>query len=149
MSDPAKAGGGPLYDVACHRIDLMNYLFGHPTRVAGQLSTLVQPIPVEDNASMLIEYDSGVRGMVDVRWHSRVARDEFRIRGTEGEIEMTPLNGPDLSYPGGSEQLTALANLHLSLHRGFLSVPCGKATRRAPAGATALETDWVIDRAKR
>jgi len=27
LLDPAKAGGGPLYDIACHRIDLMNYLF--------------------------------------------------------------------------------------------------------------------------
>ena len=28
LLDPDKAGGGPLYDVASHRIDLFNYIFG-------------------------------------------------------------------------------------------------------------------------
>ena len=44
----------------------------------------------------MIEYEHGVRGIVDVRWHSNTIRDECRIRGTEGEIEMSPLNGPKL-----------------------------------------------------
>jgi hypothetical protein len=37
----------------------------------------------------MIEYDSGVLGVIDVRWHSQVSRDEFRIRGTGGEVDMT------------------------------------------------------------
>jgi predicted dehydrogenase len=147
LVDPAKAGGGPLYDIACHRIDLMNYLFGHPVRAIGQLSTLVHPIAVEDNASLLLEYDSGVRGFVDVRWHSRVARDEFRIRGTEGEMELTPLNSPDLTYPGGRERLAPHANLHYPCVEDFVSaVMDGRAPRSS--GATAMETDWVIERVK-
>jgi predicted dehydrogenase len=28
LADPALAGGGPLYDIASHRIDAMNFLFG-------------------------------------------------------------------------------------------------------------------------
>jgi len=88
--DPASAGGGPLYDIASHRIDLMNYLFGQPMRASGHRSTLVHPIQVEDNATVMIEHSTGVRSLVDVRWHSRVVRDEFRIRGTEGELSLTP-----------------------------------------------------------
>ena len=67
------------------------------------MTTLVQPLEVEDNATVMIEYESGVRGVVDVRWHSRVVRDEFRVRGTEGEIDLSPLNGPELVHPGGVE----------------------------------------------
>jgi predicted dehydrogenase len=44
LADPAMAGHGPLRDIASHRIDLMNYLFGRPVRAAGFLSTLVQPL---------------------------------------------------------------------------------------------------------
>src|SRR5580658_11127254 len=33
LVDPARAGGGPLYDVASHRIDVLNFLFGQPGRV--------------------------------------------------------------------------------------------------------------------
>ena len=30
LFDPAKAGGGPLFDIASHRIDVLNFLFGPP-----------------------------------------------------------------------------------------------------------------------
>ncbi|HTS26322.1 MAG TPA: Gfo/Idh/MocA family oxidoreductase [Bryobacteraceae bacterium] len=112
LVDPSQSGGGPLRDIASHRIDLCNYLFGKPLRVTGQLSTLVQRIPVEDNATVLIEYETGVRAMVDVRWHSRVPRDEFRIRGTDVEIDLTPLNDPPLVSPSVTEQLPNHANIH-------------------------------------
>jgi predicted dehydrogenase len=144
LSDPARAGGGPLYDIGSHRIDLLNYLFGKPVRATGQLSTLVHPTKVEDNATVLIGYESGVRGIVDVRWHSRVARDEFRIRGTDGEIELTPLNGPSLVYPGGEEHLPPHENLHYPCVQNFISsVLDGELLRST--GATAMPTDWVTE----
>src|SRR5882672_9712599 len=112
LVDPAKAGGGPLLDVASHRIDVLNFLFGQPLRATGQLSNVVHHYAVEDNATVMIEYAGGVRGVVDVRWHSKVSRDECRIRGTEGEMELSPLNGPELVYPGGRENLPPHTNLH-------------------------------------
>jgi 1,5-anhydro-D-fructose reductase (1,5-anhydro-D-mannitol-forming) len=36
--DPIRAGGGPLYDIGSHRIDLMNLLFGQPLKVTGLLT---------------------------------------------------------------------------------------------------------------
>ena len=72
LLDPAQAGGGPLYDIASHRIDALNFLFGKPVRVSGHLSTLVHDWCVEDSATILIDYENGVRGVVDVRWHSRI-----------------------------------------------------------------------------
>ena len=72
LVDPAKAGGGPLFDIASHRIDVLNFLFGQPLRVAAQLSNVVHHYAVEDNATVMIEYAGGVRGVVDVRWHSKV-----------------------------------------------------------------------------
>jgi predicted dehydrogenase len=147
LADPAMAGGGPLYDVAPHRIDLMNYFFGKPVRVSGHVSTLVQRVDVEDNATVITEHASGVRGVVDVRWHSRVARDEFRIRGTEGEIDLTPLNGPVLRYPGGEEQWPAHKNLHYPCIADFVSaVVDGTALRSS--GVSALEAEWVMGQVK-
>lgn len=142
LADPKLAGGGPLYDIASHRIDLMNYLFGTPVCASGQLSRLVQPVAVEDNATVLIEYESGVRAMVDARWHSRITRDEFRIRGTDGELELSPLNGPSLVYPGGEEQISAHPNLHYPSIANFAGAVLG-AERLRSSGATALWTDWV------
>jgi predicted dehydrogenase len=147
LADPALAGAGPLYDIASHRIDLMNYLFGQPVGVSAHLSTLVHPLAVEDNATVIVEYKSGVRGMVDVRWHSRVARDEFRIRGTEGELDLTPLNGPELKYPGGTEQVPPHANLHYPCIEDFVSAVT-EGVRLRSTGATALAAEWVMSQAR-
>ena len=144
----ALAGGGPLFDIGSHRIDLMNYLFGKPSAAGGYVSTLVHAVEVEDNATAVIEYESGVRGVVDVRWHSRVARDEFRIRGTEGEIDLNPLNGPDLVSPAGTEHIPAPANLHYPCVENFV----GAVLEGEPllsSGATAIVTDWVTEQVLR
>jgi 1,5-anhydro-D-fructose reductase (1,5-anhydro-D-mannitol-forming) len=148
LVDPAKAGGGPLYDIASHRIDVLNFLFGKPLRATGQVSNLVHRYDVEDNATVMIEYAGGVRGVVDVRWHSRVDRDECRIRGTDGEMVMTPLNGADLVYPGGREQLPPHSNLHYPMIENFVDAALGKAPLLA-SGTSSYWTDWVTEQAKR
>jgi 1,5-anhydro-D-fructose reductase (1,5-anhydro-D-mannitol-forming) len=148
LFDPVKSGGGPLFDIASHRIDVLNYLFGKPVSVAGQLSNVVHHYAVEDNATVMIEYENGVRGVVDVRWHSKVNRDECRIRGTEGEMEMSPLNGPDLIWPGGRETLPTNSNVHLPLIANFVDAVEGKASLLA-SGADSYWTDWITEQARK
>jgi 1,5-anhydro-D-fructose reductase (1,5-anhydro-D-mannitol-forming) len=148
LIDPALAGGGPLYDVASHRIDVLNFLFGQPGRVTAQLSNAVHHYAVEDNATVMIEYPGGLRGIVDVRWHSEVSRDECRIRGTEGEMDLSPLNGPELLYPGGRENLPPHANLHYPMIENFVDALLGKAPLLA-SGASSFWTDWVTERARK
>jgi 1,5-anhydro-D-fructose reductase (1,5-anhydro-D-mannitol-forming) len=147
LVDPARAGGGPLYDIASHRIDVLNCLFGKPERATGQFSNVVHRYAVEDNATVLIEYAGGVRGIVDVRWHSKIDRDECRIRGTDGEIDLTPLNGPDLVYPGGLEILPPHSNLHYPMIENFVDAVLGKAPLLA-SGPTSYWTDWVTEQVK-
>ncbi len=148
LLDPAKAGGGPLPDVASHRIDVLNFLFGEPQRVRAHLSNAVHHYAVEDNATVLIDYAGGVRGMVDVRWHSKMKRDECRIRGTEGEIDLSPLNGPELIHPGGSENIPPHENLHYPMIENFVNAVPGK-EKLLSSGASSLWTDWVIEQARR
>jgi 1,5-anhydro-D-fructose reductase (1,5-anhydro-D-mannitol-forming) len=148
LIDPALAGGGPLYDIASHRIDLLNFFFGQPLRVSAHLSNAVHHYAVEDNATVLIEYADGVRGIVDVRWHSKVKRDECRIRGTDGEMELSPLNGPELVYPGGNENLPPHSNLHYPIIENFVDAISGKAALLA-SGASSFWTEWVIEQAGR
>ncbi|MBI4908063.1 MAG: Gfo/Idh/MocA family oxidoreductase [Acidobacteria bacterium] len=146
LLDPKMAGGGPLFDIASHRIDLLNYFFGQPSRVTGQLSrTMHQRAEVEDSATLLIEYECGVRGVVDVRWHCRKGRDEFRVTGTDGVLDLTPLNGPELRYPGGVEMLPAHANLHYPCVENFVSALLDQVPLLA-SGKSSIVTDWVTAR---
>jgi 1,5-anhydro-D-fructose reductase (1,5-anhydro-D-mannitol-forming) len=146
LIDPAMAGGGPLFDVASHRIDLMNYMFGEPHGVCAHLSNVIHDLEVEDSATLIVEYATAVRGIIDVRWHSKIVRDEFRIIGTEGEINLTPLNGPELVYPGGQLMMPAHDNIHFPCIENFVEhVLDGKPM--LSTGETAAKTDWVIQEA--
>jgi predicted dehydrogenase len=142
LRDPAIAGGGPLYDVASHRIDACNFLFGKPERATGLRSNALHELKVEDCATVLIGYAGGVHGVVDARWNSRVARDEFRVIGTDGALELTPLNGPEIRWPGGLEQLPVAANVHQPAIENFVAAALDGAPLACP-GAEAIWTDWV------
>lgn len=142
LLDPKRAGGGPLYDVASHRIDLLNFFFGEPVRVTGQLSNAVHAFAVEDSATVMIEYKNALRAVVDARWHSRVERDEFRIIGTEGEMDLSPLTGSALVFPGGQEDLPPHRNLHAPCIKNFVNAVLDGEPLLS-SGDTALWTDWV------
>ena len=146
-ADPAIAGGGPLFDIASHRIDLMNYVFDQPVRVTGQTATTIQNIPVEDNATVMIEHASGVRSVVDVRWHSHVTRDEFLVRGTDGEIDLSPLNSGYLRVNGSEpEQYPPHQNLHYPCIANFVDAALsGEPLRLRASGASSLWTDYVTE----
>jgi len=62
LIDPVKAGGGPLYDIASHRIDVLNFLFWSALRATGYLSNAVHHMRSRDNATVMIDYAGGVRG---------------------------------------------------------------------------------------
>jgi 1,5-anhydro-D-fructose reductase (1,5-anhydro-D-mannitol-forming) len=148
------AGGGPLYDIANHRIDAMHFLFGAAERVSGLLSNAVHPLAVEDSATVLLGFAGGVHGIVDVRWNSQIARDQFRIVGTEGEINLDPLNGPELRVRVGTsdrvETLPPHDNLHFPLVANFVdAVLANDPSLLACPGEQARWTDCVIEQAAR
>ena len=153
LKDPAIAGGGPLYDVGSHRIDACNFLFGRPQRATGLLSNAVHQLAVEDSATTLIEYAGGIHAVIDVRWNSRMPRDQFLVIGSEGEISLDPLNGPALRLlaSDGSlteEQLPANANVHYPAVENFVAAVLDGAPLACPIGE-AIWTDWVTEQVKK
>jgi predicted dehydrogenase len=102
---------------------------------------------VEDSATTLIEYAGGVHAVVDVRWNSRMNRDQFRVIGSEGEISLDPLNGPPLRWKdsGGrlrEEELPAHANVHYPVVDNFVRAVLDGAPLACPI-EEAIWTDWV------
>src|SRR6185437_11740584 len=153
LRDPALAGGGPLYDVASHRIDACNLLFGEPERAMGMRSNALHDLKVEDSASALIQYPGGIHAMVDVRWNSRITRDEFRIVGVEGEIDLTPMGGPTLRVKTADgkvreEQLPQHGNVHYPVVENFVSAVLDGKSLLCPIDE-AIRTDWVTEQVMR
>jgi predicted dehydrogenase len=146
LLDPAMAGGGPLYDIASHRIDAMHFLFGKAEEVCGMRSNAVYPLAVEDSATVLMKFQGGVHGVVDVRWNSEIARDQFRVIGSEGELGLDPLNGPELRVNGRVEMLAPHANLHFPLVENFVDALVSKAPASLTCpGEQGRWVDWVIE----
>jgi predicted dehydrogenase len=118
--EPQKSGGGPLMDVGCHRIDVLNFMFGRPRVLSSALSGQVNHLTVEDAATVILEYPGPIRVVLDCRWNSHVIRDEFRIIGTDGEMDLTPLNGPELRLADRLEHLPPHENLHYPMITNFV-----------------------------
>ena len=153
LADPALSGGGPLYDIASHRIDAMNFLFGKPERATGLLSNAVHSINVEDSATVLMGFHGGVHAVIDVRWNSRVPRDQFHIIGEDGEISLDPLNGPELRVGSdlqvaGRTELLPHANLHFPIVENFVeAVIANDPAHLACPAEQAAWVDWTIEQA--
>jgi predicted dehydrogenase len=149
LRDPALAGGGPLYDKGSHRIDAFNFLFGPPVRATGLHSNAVHQLSLEDSTTALIEYAGGVHGVIDVRWNSRIVRDQFRIVGTEGELNLDPLSEPALRIITASgsreEQWPTHANVHYPIVHDFVKALLDGSPLACP-GREGIQADWVTER---
>ena len=143
LFNPAMAGGGPLFDIARHRIDALNFLFGESARATGLLSNAVHQMLVEDSATVLIQYPPGIHATVDVRWNSRIERDQFRVIGTDGELNLDPLSGPELRLGGVEESLPAHPNNHYPCIENFVAAILDGAPLACP-GEQAIWTDRIL-----
>jgi predicted dehydrogenase len=88
--DKEKAGGGAIVDLGCHCIEIIRSFMGkenRPVEVMAWADTLVHPIEAEDNAVVLIRFESGALGQLEVSWTFRGGMDlRDEVAGTEGTI---------------------------------------------------------------
>lgn len=82
--------------------------------------------------------------MLDVRWNSHIARDQFRVIGTGGVIDRDPLSGPRLLVNGVEEQWPTHDNVHYPLIENFVDAIAGRGPLVC-SGEEALWTDWVTE----
>ena len=88
--DARQAGGGAVVDLGCHCIEIIRSYMGkgnRPVEVMAWMDTLVHPIEAEDNAIVLIKFESGAIGQFEVSWTFRGGMDlRDEVAGTEGTI---------------------------------------------------------------
>jgi predicted dehydrogenase len=96
-ADPQLAGGGVLFDLGCHVIDLAHWLIGPMRSVCALQETVVperpvpdgtlRPTPVDDATALVAEFESGVQGVFHVSWAAMGARwERTEIAGSEGTL---------------------------------------------------------------
>lgn len=65
----SKAGGGPLWDMGCHKIDMLLDILGMPKSVSGIMNTLTHNYEVEDSCSVIMEMENGAHCLAKANHH--------------------------------------------------------------------------------
>ncbi|MBN2329117.1 MAG: Gfo/Idh/MocA family oxidoreductase [Candidatus Omnitrophica bacterium] len=90
---PDKAGGGALFDMGIHAIDLAAYYFGPIRRVNAMTATLEKKISLEDVAIMQFEFDNGLLGYAESGWTSKQGFAGVEIHGSEAALIVDYVEG--------------------------------------------------------
>lgn len=96
MLDPAQSGGGPMYNLGVHWIDLFRWLLGSEiNEVMGRNVHVNQAYEIEDNSFAIASFASGATLALDISYtvpdSYPYGRDLYlALRGTEGCINFSP-----------------------------------------------------------
>ena len=119
-------GGGALYEMASHAVDLMNYFVGAPVAVAGSSLTRVFSQSVEDVVSSTFLYENGMVGSLYVNWSDasyRKAANKVEFFGKTGKL-LADQHGLKVHLTVPNERLGFRAGWNsLSITDVFSSVP--------------------------
>lgn len=84
-----RSGGGCMYEMASHCIDLAVYLFGEPDQVMGSVLSKIYSSKVEDLVSTTFKHKNGAMGNIFVNWSDESYRKPtniIKIFGEQGKI---------------------------------------------------------------
>jgi predicted dehydrogenase len=84
-----ESGGGAIFEMASHAIDLVNYLIGKPDKVVGSSLNQIYSKSVEDAMSTTFLYRSGTSGTIYINWSDpsyRKPTNKIEIFGDKGRI---------------------------------------------------------------
>ena len=78
--DPEKSGGGALFDIGYHMVDLFRFFAGDSRVVFSCLDHRFS-LPVEDGATVILQScDSSTKGIVNVGWYEQTIFPKFNMR---------------------------------------------------------------------
>ncbi|MFN0119999.1 MAG: Gfo/Idh/MocA family protein [Blastocatellia bacterium] len=88
----AMAGGGPMMDFGCHRIEVLLNLLGPITETHGFTDNLRFTREVEDTSAAFFRFASGARATLTVTHTAATSQDTLDIFGTTGSLHIPVLN---------------------------------------------------------
>ncbi len=125
-ADPAKAGSGTLLEHSIHDLDILEWMLGPVTGVAGRSSEFHELAGIEDVVSATLQFDSGAIGSLTSIWHDLLERPSLRRvevfceqayfwleNDVFGPVHSTRPGGVEAAL-GGEELVAELASLGLA-----------------------------------
>jgi len=147
--DPAIAGGGLLFDVGSHCVDLLDFFLGPIVSVGAFSTNTGGAYSAEDLTVAAFEFSGAVLGTGVFNFNSFEKTDRLVISGSEGELS-TPIFGDAdivLRRDGQTEAYATArpAHAHQPLIQTIVDELRGQG-RCESTGESGARTSWVLDR---
>ena len=118
-----RAGGGPMFDFGCHRVEVLLHILGPVQRIQGFLENVLFDREVEDTSVAFFQFERGACGVLTVTHAAFEPQDTLSIFGSRGSIHVPVLNAGALRIisAGGerSEKHPPHSNIHQPLIDNF------------------------------
>ena len=95
QTDATEAGGGPLFDMGIHALDVVQSLAGPIAQVSAFFDRQIHHYAAEDTTSTLLRFASGAHGILQANFNC--AQNTFEIIGTAGRLRSNAWLGRDFS----------------------------------------------------
>lgn len=86
FADAERAGGGALFDLGCHRVDVIRWLMGEPKSAIAKINNFTGNYSIDDNSVSVVEFANKALGVIDVAWTHRSGPNLLELYGTEGSF---------------------------------------------------------------
>jgi predicted dehydrogenase len=115
-----KAGGGPLMDFGCHRIEVFLNILGRVRGVEANVGRVVFEREVEDTAIGILEMERGTRVILAVTHAARERQDSLDIFGSRGSIHVPVLNEGRLTVKSADGDRQEFHPPHRNIHQPLI-----------------------------
>lgn len=114
------AGGGPMMDFGCHRIEVLLNVLGDITDVQSSVGQVLFQRAVEDTAVALFTFANQARAVLSVTHAAQESQDTFQLFGSAGSLHLASLNRGELRISTANEERVEQHPPHANLHQPLI-----------------------------
>ncbi|HEX8072333.1 MAG TPA: Gfo/Idh/MocA family oxidoreductase [Pyrinomonadaceae bacterium] len=115
-----RAGGGPMFDFGCHRIEVLLDLLGPVREVRGLTANVLFAREVEDTAAAALKFDGGAQAVIAVTHAAGGPRDTLDIYGSAGALHVAALNEGTIRIADAEGERVETHPPHANLHQPLI-----------------------------
>ena len=147
--EPSVSGAGLFFDLGSHCFDLLDFLLGRITRVAGHSINTAGAYSAEDVTVAAFEFENGALGTGVWNFNASDKTDVITFTGSEGELTTPIFSDTGVMVKRGDvktvEEVRNPPHVHQPLIQTIVDELRGNGT--CPSSAdSAARTSWVLDR---
>ena len=116
----SQAGGGPMFDFGCHRIEVLLNILGPIKFTKGFISKVLFEREVEDTSTAFFKFESDANAVLNITHSAFEPQDTIDIFGDKGSIHIPILNAGDITIKTENITRTEKHPPHPNLHQPLI-----------------------------